>query len=68
MTDVKKDISWNCWWCGGPAKRRERTELWNRRNPAEKRSVLLCEGCVTKPERTVWLGWRRKDDLAYTPR
>jgi hypothetical protein len=38
--------------------------LFNRRNPSEKRSVLLCGGCLTTPARTVWLGWAREKRYA----
>jgi hypothetical protein len=64
MRGPKKDPYGRCWWCAAPAKGRERTELWNKRT-GEKRSVLLCEGCATKPERTVWLA-RREGEHAHT--
>jgi hypothetical protein len=61
MTDIYK----RCWWCGGSAKDVDKTKLWNK-HTGEKRSVLLCEGCATNPNRTVWLGWK-KGEHASTP-
>jgi hypothetical protein len=60
---ARSHFSTCCEWCGASSKDRRRVNL-RRKDTGDRAALVLCSGCGTKPDRTVWLTFERADGEA----